>query len=62
MSPNYYQVKVGDYDIAEEEIHYPTGQEDIHFIPVITGAGRGFGKNFIRCCINRFGLLCCQVV
>ena len=44
MSPNYYQVKVGDYDIAEEEIHYPTGQEDIHFIPVITGAGRGFGK------------------
>lgn len=44
MSPNYYQVKVGDYNIAEEEIHHPTGQEDIHFIPVITGAGRGFGR------------------
>ncbi len=44
MSPNYYQVKVGDYDISEDQIHYPTGQEDIHFVPVISGAGRGFGK------------------
>ena len=23
---------------------HPIGQEDIHFVPVITGAGRGFGK------------------
>ena len=44
MSPNYYQVKVGDYDISEDQIHYPTGREDIHFVPVISGAGRGFGK------------------
>ena len=44
MSPNYYQVKVGNYDIIEDEIHYPTGKDDIHFVPVITGAGRGFGK------------------
>ena len=44
MSPNYYQVKVGDYDVNEEEIHHPVGKQDIHFIPVITGAGRGFGK------------------
>jgi predicted phage tail protein len=44
MSPNYYQVKVGNYDIIEDEIHYPTGKDDIHFVPVISGAGRGFGK------------------
>ena len=44
MSPNYYQVKVGNYDIEKEEIHYPVGKEDIHFIPVIKGAGRGLGK------------------
>ena len=44
MSPNYYQVKVGDYNISEDQIHHPTGQEDIHFVPVISGAGRGFGK------------------
>ena len=44
MSPKYYQVKVGNYDINKEEVNYPTGKEDIHFVPVISGAGRGFGK------------------
>ena len=44
MNPRYYQVKVGDYAIDETEILHPIGQEDIHFVPVITGAGRGFGK------------------
>ena len=44
MNPKYYQVKVGNYDIDESELAYPIGQEDIHFIPVISGAGRGFGK------------------
>ena len=44
MSPKYYQVKVGSFDIDEKEIHYPIGKEDIHFIPVIEGAGRGLGK------------------
>ena len=41
MSPKYYQVKVGDSDIEKEEIHHPIGSQDIHFIPVIAGAGRG---------------------
>jgi predicted phage tail protein len=44
MSPKYYQVKVGNYEIDENELAYPIGQEDIHFVPVISGAGRGFGK------------------
>ena len=45
MSPKYYQVKVGNYAIGEDELTYPIGtKDDIHFIPVITGAGRGFGK------------------
>ena len=44
MSPKYYQVKVGNYDIDDSELAYPVGQEDIHFIPVISGAGRGLGK------------------
>ena len=43
MSPKYYQVKVGKEQIGEEEICYPIGKEDIHFIPVITGSGRGLG-------------------
>ena len=44
MNPKYYQVKIGNYAIDESEIGFPIGKEDIHFVPVITGAGRGFGK------------------
>ena len=44
MSPKYYQVKVGSYEIDENEIGYPVGKGDIHFIPVISGAGRGLGR------------------
>ena len=41
MNPQYYQVKVGNYAVDKEEIHHPIGQEDIHIVPVIAGAGRG---------------------
>ena len=44
MNPQYYQVKVGNYAVNQEEIHHPIGQEDIHIVPVISGAGRGVGK------------------
>jgi predicted phage tail protein len=44
ISPKYYQVKVGSYAIDENEIQHPIGQEDIHFVPVIQGAGKGLGK------------------
>ena len=44
MNPKYYQVKVGNYAIDETEISYPIGQQDIHIIPVISGAGDGFGR------------------
>ena len=43
MNPQYYQVKVGNYAVDQEEIHHPIGQEDIHIVPVIAGAGRGVG-------------------
>ena len=44
MNPQYYQVKVGNYAVNEEELYYPIGQQDIHIVPVISGAGRGMGK------------------
>ena len=44
MNPQYYQVKVGNYAVNQEEIHHPIGQEDIHIVPVIAGAGGGTGK------------------
>ena len=48
MSPKYYQVKVGNYDIGKDEVTYPIGQQDIHFIPVISGAGSGSGKFLLK--------------
>ena len=47
MNPKYYQVKVGNYAVNEEEIHHPIGQEDIHIVPVIAGAGGGLGKTLL---------------
>ena len=44
MTPKLYQVKIGNYEINEEELDYPIGQQDIHIVPVITGAGGGFGR------------------
>ena len=44
MGPKYYHVKVGNYEIDKDELSYPIGKEDIHFIPAISGAGRGFSK------------------
>lgn len=39
MNPQFYQVKIGKYAIDENELDYPLGQNDIHFIPVIAGRG-----------------------
>ena len=44
MNPQYYQVKVGNYAVDEEEIYHPIGQEDIHIVPIISGAGGGMRK------------------
>ena len=44
MTPKLYQVRIGNYEINEDEIDYPIGQQDIHIVPVISGAGRGFGR------------------
>ena len=39
MANKYYQVLVGKDDIDKEDLHNPIGQDDIHIVPVITGAG-----------------------
>jgi len=45
MADRYYKVAVDNWEIGEEELHYPNGQEDIKIIPVVGGAGgRGVGK------------------
>jgi len=44
MNPKLYQVRIGDYTIDKDEINDPIGQQDIHIVPVISGAGGGFGR------------------
>ncbi len=39
MANKYYQVLVGKEDVGKEDLHNPIGQDDIHIVPVITGAG-----------------------
>ena len=56
MSPKYYQVKVGNYAIDKDEIGYPIGKEDIHFIPVISGAGGNFGKIVLGAALIGIGM------
>ena len=57
MNPRYYQVKVGDYAVDETEILHPIGQEDIHFIPVIVGAGGGTRRLLLGAALIGVGVL-----
>ena len=34
-----YKVLVDDYEVGEDELAHPIGQSDLHFVPVIAGAG-----------------------
>ena len=44
MMKQSYKVLVGDYEVDKQELHYPSGKEDIHIVPVISGAGGNLGK------------------
>ena len=44
MNPKYYQVKIGNYTIDKNEINDPIGEQDIHIIPFIAGAGGNVGR------------------
>jgi predicted phage tail protein len=39
MAEQHYRVSVGSYDLSEDELHHPSGQQQISIVPVITGAG-----------------------
>jgi len=56
MNPKYYQVKIGNYAIDETEIHDPIGQQDIHFVPVIQGAGGNTGKILLGAALIATGM------
>jgi predicted phage tail protein len=39
MADQHYRVSVGGYDLAEDELHDPAGQQQIKIVPVFAGAG-----------------------
>jgi predicted phage tail protein len=39
MRDQHYRVSVGDYELSEDELGHPVGQQEIKFVPVVTGAG-----------------------
>ena len=43
----YYKVMVGDWELSQNEFHYPNGQEEIKIVPVIGGAGGGAGRQIL---------------
>lgn len=39
MACQHYRVSLGRYDLAEDELHNPAGQQEIKIVPVVAGAG-----------------------
>lgn len=39
MADQHYRVSVGGYDLGEDELHDPAGQQQIKIVPVLAGAG-----------------------
>ena len=39
MADQHYRVTVGGYELSEQELHDPAGQQEIKIIPVVAGAG-----------------------
>lgn len=43
MVESHYKVSVGNHSLSYDELHHPSGQSFISFVPVVQGAGEGFG-------------------
>lgn len=44
MAEQHYRVDVGSYGLTLDELHHPTGQQEIKIVPVIGGAGGNVGQ------------------
>jgi predicted phage tail protein len=44
LAQGHYRISVGDYDLAEAELHDPAGQQQIKIIPVVSGTGGAAGR------------------
>ena len=44
MAARYYQVLLEKEDVGIDELHFPIGQSDIKFVPVVSGSGGNLGR------------------
>jgi predicted phage tail protein len=56
VADQHYRVSVGSYDLAEEELHDPVGQQEIRIVPVMAGAG-AVGRIIAGIALVAFSLL-----
>ena len=47
MANKYYRVLVDEEEIDTEQLHFPVGQSEIKFVPVIQGAGGNLGRTLL---------------
>jgi predicted phage tail protein len=57
MAKQHYRVTVGTYDLAVDEIHDPTGQQDIKIVPVVVGAGGAAAKIILGVALIAFSFV-----
>ena len=56
MADQHYRVTVGTYDLSQDELHDPAGQQVIKIVPVVAGAGAA-GKIIAGIALVAFALL-----
>jgi len=57
MADRYYKVAVGNWELTEEELTYPNGQEEIKIVPIVGGeGGRGFGRFLLGAALIGVGI------
>jgi len=56
MNKKYYAVLVNNVEIDETELHDLSGTQEIKFVPVISGAGRGFAKFILGAALIGFAI------
>ena len=56
MANRYYKVLVNEQEIDEQEIHFPVGQSEIKFVPVIQGAGGNVGRVLLGAALIAVGM------
>ena len=56
MANKYYRVLVDEEEIDTEQLHFPVGQSEIKFVPVIQGAGGRVGKILLGAALIAVGM------